>query len=92
MDQYGRVNGGQEKTVNRKYLLLDPLAEAVSDSGDDYDGSSEDDFLIMPSAGLRQDVGTEKVEKPPGETRSNKRPLFKEHGTPGTVCLTKVIL
>ena len=58
VNQYGDVcrirpvKGGQEKTVNRKYLLLDPVAEPESDS----ERSDEDSIcdVVVSDAGVRR--------------------------------------
>ena len=60
------LDGGPEKTVNRKYLRLDPLAE--SDSGSELSDESEFDVIITKTAPsgvtLEQSVGSEKVGEP----------------------------
>lgn len=62
------VNGGQEKTVNRKYLMLDPLAESDLESTDNSDEDSEDGCLLVTdennSQELNQGLCGGKVGKP----------------------------
>ena len=67
------VNGGQEKTVNRKYLRLDPLAEAESGGESDFSDDSEWDVVVTkptvpdPGPGIVDREGCEKVGEPPGD-------------------------
>ena len=60
------LDGGPEKTVNRKYLRLDPLAE--SDSGLELSDESEFDVIITKTAPsgvtLEQSVESEKEGEP----------------------------
>ncbi len=72
------VSGGQERTVNRKYLLLDPLAEPESDS-EGSDGDSMYDVIVSDSGTLPDQslvnyptgVSSEKVGEPLCDNGSN---------------------
>ena len=77
VNQYGDVcrirpvKGGQEKTVNRKYLLLDPVAEPESDS-ERSDEDSICDVVVSDAGGSAEQptdisskgVGSENVGEP----------------------------